>query len=87
MSNLITPQQQRVRTCGNCKYAEAMQGMLFCHRYPPQGQHLGYGNPPPAIAVPNHSPWTRVGEIAFFPMVQPQQWCGEHQAKPVANTN
>lgn len=64
----------RSNRCENCRWAEAEGAAsknFTCHRSPP-----GVGFVPT-----NRGP----AAIASFPIVQPDQWCGEHQPKVGGN--
>ncbi len=55
------------RSCANCRFSDtdAFHRWLRCHRHAPPA----YGR---EILDDKH-------RVAAFPLVEPHQWCGEHQ--------
>lgn len=53
-------------TCETCKFYTVLKRKGFCKRFPPQVTATGG-----EIIVPG----------SFHPVVEPGDWCGEHQPK------
>ena len=70
-------------SCGACRFMVKDGGDLTCRFNPPQVTVvIGPLPQGPRLAGPNGQP--AIGPIPFtmFPMVRPQQWCGQFQLAP-----
>ena len=60
-------------TCSTCAFKEREGNQFRCHRNPPSVSPVVAGSP-------GGSGFHLAGEVALWPIVKPEHWCGEYRA-------
>ena len=67
--------------CARCRFAVKEQNDLTCHRSPPALTYLALPTPAPKLlpGLPQRpSMGIAIQAFSGFPIVRPDQWCGEY---------
>ena len=75
------PTVRRNRACAACEFSVKEQNDLTCHRMPPQLTFMGLPQQVPAALGRPGGSGIAIQNFTGFPIVRPDQWCGEFRPK------
>lgn len=75
------PTVKRHRACAACEFGVKEQADLTCHRMPPQSTFLGLPQQMPSTLGRPGGGGIAIQNFTGFPIIRPDQWCGEFRPR------